>query len=145
MNSAENSPSRYESIPKAVAFILALFTSLGLAIVFGCLGAYIVFRIDSEGPKDKVLAFALGSFLAVGSFVFNIVFTWLQKMHHAISVRTSCFALLIAFAFASAATALFGEPEYWRLIIEDWVAILFSSLLSLAVCRRWYSHKQCES
>ena len=95
-------------------------------------------RFAERGTKSDAIAFALGSFLAIGSFVLVVVFTWLQKMHHTVSVRTPCFALLIAFASTVAATVFFGESEYWRLIVGDWVAIIFFCLLSLAVCRRWY-------
>jgi hypothetical protein len=141
-----NSPSkfvdRYRGISGGLAFVMAAAASFVLAAISGILaaiaGTYLYDRANGKGDDAAV---GLGGLFAVGTFTFVVVFTWLQKMHHSVSSRTSLFAFYACLIAPVAATVLLAEDMddyYLFFVLGDWLAILLLGLLSLYICRRWW-------
>jgi len=133
---------RYRGIPSGLAFVIAAVASFGLAVIFGILGSFTgMYLYDRANSKGDDVAVGLGGLFAVGTFTFVVVFTWLQKVHHPVSSRTSLFAFYACLILPVAATVLLAEDMddyYLFFVLGDWLAILLLGLLSVFVCRRWW-------
>lgn len=133
---------RYRGIPNALAFISAAITSSAIAAIsgiFGCFAAMYLYDGGTIWGDD--FAVLLGGLFAVGTFTFVLAFTWLQKLHHSVSSRTSLFAFYACLILPIAATVSFaGEMDdyYMFFVLGDWFAILLLGLLSVFLCRRWW-------
>jgi len=142
VNSLSKFADRYRRIPNARAFITAATGSFVLATVSGILGGIAaMYLYDRANSKGDDLAVGLGGLFAIGTFTFVTVFTWLQKVHHSVSSRTSLFALYACLTLPVMVTVLSAgdiDDHYLPLVVGDWLAILFFGLLSLFVCRRWW-------
>lgn len=91
--------------------------------------------------KGDDLAVLLGGLFAVGTFIFVLVFTWLQKVRHSVSSRTSLFAFYACLVLPAIDTVLLGsnvDHHYLPFVLCDWLAILLSGLAAVFVCRRWW-------
>jgi hypothetical protein len=73
----------YRRAPSGRAFVRAAVASLCLAMTAGIAGgvaaSYLYDRANSKGDDLAVLT---GGWLAIGTFVFVILFTWLRTLHH---------------------------------------------------------------
>ena len=89
----------YRRVPDGWALMLAATISWVLAaiagIAGGIAGVYLYDRGNSKGDDLAVLYIGL---LAVSTFTFVVLFTWLQTLHHKISSRTPMFAWLFCLA-----------------------------------------------
>lgn len=136
---------RYRRVPNALAFCAAGAAALVLAVISGALGglgaAYLYDRGTSRGDDFAV---SLGGFYAVGTFAFVVAFTWLQKVHHSVSSRTSLFALYACLVLPIMLTVMSADEmdNYSMFIVADWLAMLVSSLLSLLISRRWWQRSE---
>jgi hypothetical protein len=145
MNLSENLAKRYRRVPNALAFCTAGAVGLVLAVIMGALGAVLaVYAYDRGMSRGNDFAVSLGGFYAVGAFAFVVAFTWLQKVHHLVSSRTSWFALCAWLVLPVWLTVMSAdEMDYYSMfIVGDWLAILVLGLLSLFVCRRWWQHEE---
>jgi apolipoprotein N-acyltransferase len=116
-NAAAIFGDRYRRIPEALAFVLAIVISLASALVTGLLGAgAAIYLYDRANSKGDDAAVGLGGLFAIGTFMFVVVFTWLQKLHHPISSRTPSYALLACLILPAAATLLALSESRWRLL-----------------------------
>jgi hypothetical protein len=142
MNSSGKLVDRYRGISGGLAFAMATVASLALAIVCGVFGGFAgMYLYDRGMSKGDDFAVSIGGFFAVGTFIFVVVFTCLQKVHHPISSRTPLFALCACLVFPVVDTVLSAnvmDDHYLPFVVGDWLAILFSGSLSLFVCRRWW-------
>jgi hypothetical protein len=138
----------YRSVMDRWAFLLAATVSFVLATMAGIAGGlaetYIYDRGNSKG--DDIAIFASG-LLALGTFTFVILFTWLRALHHKISSRTPWFALLFCLAGDLAITVWLwpgGYPgelaHYGGFILVGWCAILFLGLTALLISLRLFIH-----
>ena len=105
-------------------------------IAAGIAATYTYDRADSKGDDIAVLA---GGLLAVGGFAFTISFSWLQKVHHPISLRTPLLGFF-AGLLLSVLTTIFLWPgysleHYKRFIMIDWIGILVLGLAGVALSR----------
>jgi hypothetical protein len=142
VNSWNKLVERYRALSSVVTSVLAAIAAFVLATIFGFLGAFAaMYLYDRANSKGDDLTVGFGGLFAVGTFTFVIAFTWLQKMHHAISSRTPLFAFY-ASLFPPVAVTLASLSEiddhYLPLVLVDWLTILVFALLSFFVCRRWW-------
>jgi hypothetical protein len=137
---------RYRQIPGGLAIILAFVISLAGALITALIGAWAaIYLYDRANSKGDDFAVGLGGLFAIGTFTFVVVFTWLQKLHHAISSRTPSYALLTCLIFPVAATLLSLseiDGNYLPFMLADWVVIALFSFASWMVCRRWCARSQ---
>jgi len=131
----------YRRAPSGRAFVLAAVVSLCLAMIAGIAGgvaaSYIYDRANSKGDD---LAVITGGLLAIGTFVFVIVFTWLRTLHHKASWRTPWLAWLFCLAGSVLVTAFLwptGDLDHYMIFIRvDWLAILSFGLVAVVLSRR---------
>jgi len=139
----------YRSVPDRWAFVLAAIPSFILAamagIAGGFAGMYFYDRGNSKGDDVAVLAIGL---LAVGTFTFVIVFSWLRALHHKISSRTPWFTWFFCLAGDLVITALLwpgGYPgelaHYMGFILAGWSAILLLGLVALLISQRLFTQE----
>jgi hypothetical protein len=89
----------YRRVPEGWAFALAAIVSWGLAAIAGIAGGVAgMYLYDRGMSKGDDLAVLTSGLLAVGTLAFVVLFTWLRKLHHAISSRTPLFAWLFCLA-----------------------------------------------
>lgn len=93
------------------------------------------------GRGDDFAVF-LGGFYAFGTFTFVVLFTWLQKIHHPVSSRTSLFAFFSCLILPIWLTLNVPDHNYMLFVLGDWCAILLFGFLSLFVCRRWWQDEE---
>jgi hypothetical protein len=139
----------YRRVPDGWAFVLTAVASFVLAaiagIAAGFAGMYFYDRGNSKGDDLAVLASGL---LAVGTFAFVMLFTWLRALHHKISSRTPWFAWLFCLAVDVVITLLLwpgrypGELDHYSgFILVGWGLIFLLGLLGLLASRRWFIHQ----
>ena len=133
---------RYREFPRSATSIFAAIAAFVFATIGGFLAAVAAtYLYDRSNSKGDDLAVGLGGLFSVGAFIFVVLFTWLQKVHHQVSSRTPLFAFY-ACLFLPVATTLASLDEiddyYLPFVLGDWLAILICGLLSLLVCRRWW-------
>lgn len=136
---------RYRSVPNGLAFVLAAVVSFMLAGVAGIFGGFAAMYLYDRGmSRGNDFAVSLGGLFSAGTFTFVVVFTWLQKVHHRVSSRTSLFAFYTCLALPVLATVMSAdEMDYYLMfVLGDWLAILVLGSLSLLVCRRWWEHQE---
>jgi hypothetical protein len=141
-NAAASFGDRYRRIPRALAFVLAAVVSLASALITGLLAAWgATYWYDRANSKADDAAVGLGGLFAIGTFIFVVVFSWLQKRHHPISSRTPSYALLACLIFP-AATTLRGlseiDGDFLLFLLADWALIALFSFAAWRVCRHWY-------
>jgi len=132
--------------PSGRAFVLAAVVSLCLAMTAGIAGgvaaSYVYDRANSKGDD---LAVITGGLLAIGTFVFVILFTWLRTLHHKTSWRTPWLAWLVCLAGSVLVTALLwptGDLDHYMIFIRvDWIAILSFGLVAVVLSRRCFVDK----
>ena len=133
---------RYCRLPRFVSSVLAAAASFALAAIGGLLSAIAaMYLYDGANSKGNDFAVGLGGLFAVGTFIFVVLFTWLQKLHHPISSRTPLFAFfacLVLPVITTLASLEDIDDYYLPFVLGDWLAILLIGLLSLFVCRRWW-------
>jgi hypothetical protein len=138
LNISNKFVDRYRGISNSSAFVLSVAVSFGLALVTGTLsGVAAMYLYDGARSKGDDFGVALGGFFAVGTFVFVVGFTLLQKMHHPVSLRTPFIALCVCLVFPGIATFFSLDVGELEFILGDWLAIALSGLASLVVCRKW--------
>jgi hypothetical protein len=133
----------YRRVPSAWAFALAAAGSLCLAMTAGIAGgvaaSYLYDRANSKGDD---LAVITGGLLAIGTFVFVILFTWLRTLRHKTSWRTPWFAWLFCLVGSVLITALLwptGDLDHYMIFIRaDWIAILSFGLAAVVLSRRCF-------
>ena len=142
MNTSIKFVDLYRRISTGFAFVLSAATSFVLALVSGILGGFAAMYLYDRGmSRGNDLAVGLGGLFAVGTFTFVVVYTWLQKVHHSISSRTSSFAFCACLTLPTVSTVLSlseMDEHYLLFVLGDWLVILVLGLLSLFVCRRWW-------
>lgn len=131
---------RYRGIPSGLAFVTATAASFVVAVICGIFAAVAAtYLYDRANSKGDDFAVGLGGLFAVGTFIFVVVFTWLQKAHHPVSSSTSLFALYTCLILPVVATVfLVDDDNYLLFVLGDWLAILVLGVLALVVCRRWW-------
>jgi hypothetical protein len=123
---------RYCRLPCFVSSVLAAAASFALAAIGGLLSAIAAMYLY-DGANSGLFA--------AGTFIFVVLFTWLQKLHHPISSRTPLFAFfacLVLPVITTLASLQDIDDYYLPFVLGDWLAILVIGLLSLFVCRRWW-------
>jgi hypothetical protein len=142
LNPLSKLAERYRRLPRFVSSVLAAAASFTLATIGGLLGAIAaMYLYDGANSKGNDFAVGLGGLFAVGTFIFVVLFTWLQKLHHPISSRTPLFAFfacLVLPVITTLASLEDIDDYYLPFVLGDWLAILLIGLLSLFVCRRWW-------
>lgn len=137
---------RYRAVSSSTASVLAAVASLGLATVCGFLGGIAaMYLYDRAASKGDDAAVGLGGLFGFGTFVFVVLFTYLQKLHHPISSRTSLFAFyacLVLPVLVTVASLSEIDDYYLNLVLGSWLVILCLGLLSLLVCRRWWQREE---
>ena len=137
----------YRKVPGGWAFTLAATISWVLAaiagIAGGIAGVYLYDRGNSKGDDLAVLYIGL---LAVSTFTFVVLFTWLQTLHHKISSRTPMFAWLFCLAGNLVVTVRLwpsytDRDHYLYFVYMGWIAILLFGLMGLVVSRRLFIHE----
>lgn len=146
VNSSAKLLDRYRALPSTLTSFFAAIVAVVLAAISGFLGAVAAaYLYDHARSKGDDITVGLGGFFGVGTFVFVVLFTWLQKLHHLISSRTPQFAfyacLVLPVMFTIAASSDIGS-EYSTLVLGSWLAILILGLLSLLLCRRWCQREE---
>ena len=144
-DSLNNFVERYRSVPNAIAFVLAAVLSFMLAAAAGIFGGFTAMYLYDRGmSRGNDFAVSLGGLFSAGTFTFVVLFTWLQKVHHPVSSRTSLFAFCACLVLPVLATVTSaGEMDYYLMfVLGDWLAILVLGLLSLLICRRWWQHQE---
>ena len=97
----------YRRMPEWLFLALATIISWFLAAVTGMAGGFAaMFLYDRGNSKGNDLAVLAGGLLAVGTFTFVLLFTWLRRLRHEITWRTPLFALL----FCLMGRLCFGDP-----------------------------------
>jgi hypothetical protein len=116
---------------------LCLATTSGIA--GGVAASYFYDRANSKGDD---LAVITGGLLAIGTFVFVILFTWLRTLHRKTSWRTPWFAWLFCLAGSVLITALLwptGDLDHYMIFIRvGWIAILACGLAAVVLSRRCF-------
>lgn len=144
-NSSSKFVERYRSVPNGLAFVLAAVVSFLLAAAAGIVGGYAAMYLYDRGmSRGNDFAVSLGGLFSVGTFSFVVAFTWLQKVHHPVSSRTSLFALCTCLVLPVLTTLMSADEMdyYFMFMLGDWLAILVLGLLSLFVCRRWWQDQE---
>jgi hypothetical protein len=130
----------YRGLPGSVALALSFFASSLAACSAGLLaGIGAIYLYDRGESKGDDAAIGLGGFFAVGTFVFVVFFTWLQKVHHPISSTTPLYAFYASLLPAAVATLFLADAYFLGFMIVDWLFIVCFGLLSLFVCRRLHT------
>jgi hypothetical protein len=142
VNSSSKFADRYRRIPNGWAFVIAAVASLTLAVFCGILGGLAgAILYDGGMSRGDDFAVSLGGFYSIGAFTFVVLFTWLQKIHHPVSSRTSLFAFFPCLILPIWLTlTTLPDDHYLPFVLGDWGAILLFGFLSLFVCRRWWWH-----
>ena len=141
VNAATQSVDRYRRMPPGLAFVAVSVVSSVLAVISGVLGGFAAMYLYDRGmSKGDDLAVFLGGFFAVGTCIFVLVFTRLEKVRHAVSSRTSVFAFYACLALPAIDTVLLRsnvDRHYLPFVLCDWLAIPLSGLAAVFLCRRW--------
>jgi len=96
-------PQSAERTRFCTAAAVSLCLAMTAAIAGGVAASYIYDRANSKGDD---LAVITGGLLAIGTFVFVILFPWLRTLHHKTSWRTPWLAWLVCLAGSMLITAL---------------------------------------
>jgi hypothetical protein len=139
----------YRRVSEGWAFALAAIVSWGLASIAGIAGGVAgMYLYDRGMSKGDDLAVLTSGLLAVGTLAFVVLFTWLRKLHHAISSRTPLFAWLFCLA-GTVVTTVLSWPDHYPgdldhyigFILTGWIAIVLFGLLGLVLSRRLFVHE----
>jgi hypothetical protein len=130
----------YRRVPDLWALVLVAVVSWALAAITGIAGGIAcVYLYDRGMSKGNDLAVLISGLLAVGTFAFVLLFTWLRKLHHEVSSRTPWFAWLFCLASSLLVTFLLWPGEsYLELVLMGWMAILIFGLVGLILSQRLF-------
>jgi hypothetical protein len=130
-------PQSAERTRFCTAAAVSLCLAMTAAIAGGVAASYIYELANSKGDD---LAVITGGLLAIGTFVFVILFPWLRTLHHKTSWRTPWLAWLVCLAGSVLITALLwpaGDLDHSMIFIRvDWIAILSFGLVAVVLSRR---------
>jgi ABC-type amino acid transport system permease subunit len=132
----------YRRVSDGWAFTLAATISSVLAAILGIAGGFAgMYLYDGGNSKGDDLAVLTVGLLAVGTFAFVVLFTWLRTLHHKISSRTPLFAWLFCLAGTLVVTVWLwpsytDRDHYLYFIYMGWIAILVFGLVGLVVSHR---------
>ena len=135
----------YRRMPDWSVFALAAIISWFLAAVTGIAGGFAaMFLYDRGKSKGDDLAVLLGGLLAVGTFTYVLLFTWLRKLRHEVTWRTPLFALLFCVMGSLLITGFLAAGNwdfYWEFILVGWIAILLFGLGSFLLSQYLFIHE----
>ncbi|HXZ27431.1 MAG TPA: hypothetical protein VEG08_05455 [Terriglobales bacterium] len=127
----------YRKIPRPIASCLAAIFAWGIAFSFGMLSAGGAVYLYDRGKNDaRDLAVGMTALFSVGTFLFVVLFSGLQRLHHEISARTPRITLAVCLAVAAAATALLWDRNYALWVLAGWLILLCGSVLAFQVSKR---------
>jgi len=142
VNAAKQSVDRYRRMPPGLAFVAVSVVSSVLAVISGFLGGLAaIYLYDRGTSRGDDFAVFLGGLFSVGTCIFVLVFTRLQKVRHSVSSRTSVFAFYACLVLPAIDTVLLRsnlDRHYLPFVLCDWLAILLFGLAAVFLCRRWW-------
>jgi hypothetical protein len=131
---------------RGLAFVAVSVVSFVPAVISGILGGLAAMYLYDRGiSKGDDLAVFPGGLFAVGTCIFVLVFTRLEKVRHSVSSRTSLFAFYACLVLPAIDTALLRsnvDHHYLPFVLCDWLAILLFGLAAVFVCRRWWQDSE---
>ncbi len=128
----------YRRLPVSAALLFSAVSSGFLGLLVGIAGAIsAVYVYDRGMSKGDDLAVAIAGLLAAGTFTFVTMFTWMRKLHHAITWRTPVVSLGLCLVVAASVTVLMWDSGYSTLILLGWSAVSLSGLVAVFIALRW--------